>query len=76
MKKLVLLLSFVFVMGLISVNAQNPEKKQVEKPKTTQTVKKPAADTKKPVEDVKKKNDGKKTDGKKNNGKTSEVKKP
>lgn len=44
MKKLVVLLSFVFVLGLVAVNAQTPVKKEVKKApaKTEQTAVKPA----------------------------------
>jgi len=44
MKKLILLLSFVFALGLISVNAQDAPKKVVKKtPAKTEKVAKPAA---------------------------------
>ena len=57
MKKLVLLLSFVFVMGLISVNAQDPKKPAATKTpvKTEQTTKKKAGKSKKGKTDKKKK---------------------
>ncbi len=48
MKKLVLLLSFVFVLGLVSVNAQDPKKPATKTPaKTEQTTKKKAGKSKK-----------------------------
>lgn len=44
MKKLILLLSFVFALGLFSVNAQDAPKKVVKKtPAKTEKVAKPAA---------------------------------
>ena len=49
MKKLILLVSFIFAMGMITVNAQDP-KKPDPKGKTTQAVTKPAA---KPAADAK-----------------------
>jgi hypothetical protein len=42
MKKVVLLLSFVFVLGLISVSAQDKKKEVKKAPKTEQTALKPA----------------------------------
>ncbi|GEM_PF-3755315 len=48
MRKLVLLLSFVFVLGLVSVNAQDPKKPATKTPaKTEQTTKKKAGKAKK-----------------------------
>ena len=77
MKKLILLASFVFVLGSIFVSAQAP-KKPAEKAATTETVKKPVVEVKKAATPDKKndgkKNDGKKNDGKKNDGKKVEVK--
>ena len=51
MKKLVLALSFVFVMGLVAVNAQTPVTKAVKKApaKTEQTAKPAVAATAKPA---------------------------
>ena len=63
MKKLVVLLSFVFVMGLISVSAQDKKKEVKKAPaKTEQTAVKPAekakpakvAETAKPADKAKK----------------------
>ncbi len=73
MKKLILLASFVFVLGSISVSAQAP-KKPAEKAATTETVKKPVVEVKKAATPDKK-NDGKKNDGKKNDGKKNDGKK-
>lgn len=54
MKKLVLILSFVFVLGLISVEAgNNPQVTKKAPAKTEQTAKK-TAKSKKPVKKIKK----------------------